>query len=218
MKRILFFSLTLIACVMINWSCSKEESDNVTPSASKALKTTLSPTAFNYWTTCGSNAYYSGSTIYVPVTSSCSSQYNAAQQSSGQTVSNLSIYANFVGGTGATSYSEMAAFVCDNVSEWNGNEMGYVYTLQDGYLKAYVQGGGQYYTSVISSGNAGWHTYNASASAAHQVDFYVDGTYKTSLTNNSGTYTDRYYYVVATNHWAGGSGSYSIKLKNINVW
>lgn len=217
MKRILFFSLALTAGAMMNWSCSKEALNDA-PSAPAALKSTLSPTAFNYWTTCGSNAYYSGSTIYVPVTSSCSSQVNAAQEKTGQTVSNLSFYGNFVGGNGATSYAEMAVFVCDNVSQWNGDEMGYVYTLQDAYLKAYVQGGGQYYTSVISSGNAGWHTYNASASGTNKVDFYVDGSYKTSLTNYSGTYTSRYYYAVATNHWAGGSGNYSIQVNNINVW
>ncbi len=51
-------------------------------------------------------------------------------------------------------------FTCDNVSSWNGNEMGFVRTLNDNVLKAYLQGGGQYiYTTV---GGSGMHAYKCS--------------------------------------------------------
>jgi hypothetical protein len=235
MKKIKFLAVLTIVVAMFSFvSCSNDESslaandqsssgDIAQDSTAAALKASISISSFNFWTTCGTYPYISGSNIIVPLTSSCSTEYDAAQQNYGQSAYAMSFDGNFYGGSGAnSSTSEMAVFVCDDVTNWTGNEMGFVKTLNDNVLKAYIQGGGAYIYTTISSGNTGSHNYKCIAKSGntHQVDFYVDNVYKFTLTNNSGYYYNRYYYFVGTNHWTGGSGqgSYKITMSSICVW
>jgi hypothetical protein len=214
------------------FGCTKDSSKSTTastaPTLNPASKTipaasfgAVAQSAFSLWGTCNGKPYaISGSNgICVPV-GNCSSDIDAAQQSSGQTANGMQFYGCFKGGTSASSSaSEEAVFLCDNVSQWNGDEMGFVKTLNDNSLKAYVQGGGQYLTQVLSNGDNGYHTFKcqASSSNVHQVDFYVDGTYKLSLVNNSGHYYNNFDYFVGTNHWYGGSSNTGQQIEMYNM-
>ena len=76
----------------------------------------------------------------------------------------MTFYGCFKGGSNApSSANEMAVFLCDNVTSWNGQEMGFVETLSDHTLKGYVQGGGNYYYQSISTGDDGYHTFSCNA-------------------------------------------------------
>lgn len=210
--------------------CSKEnrQSPQAQPNVSKPAihdggtsLASLGQSAFNLWTTCGTAPYNISGTngICVPV-GNCSSSVDAAQESNGQTATGFQFNGCFKGGTSASGYSEEAVFLCDNVTQWNGDEMGFVKTLNDNTLKAYVQGGGNYYTSVISTGDNGYHTFKAqcrSSSNADMVDFYVDGTYKCTLTNTAGHYWNNFDYFVGTNHWSGGSNPTGQQIEMYNM-
>lgn len=177
--------------------------------ANTIARAAVPQSAFSLWGTCNGTPYnISGSNgICVPV-GNCSTDIDAAQQNGGQTANGLQFYGCFKGGSNAnSSASEQAVFLADNVSQWNGNEMGFVKTLNDNTLKGYLQGGGQYIYQTISVNDNGYHTFKcqAKSSNTHQVDFYVDGTYKFTLTNNSGSYYNKWFYFVGTNHWYGGS-------------
>ncbi|NIG56712.1 hypothetical protein [Chitinophaga sp. Cy-1792] len=208
MKRIL--SAVAAFLLLATMSCKKDvaaDSGN-----NKTMPRAAVPqSAFSLWGTCNGKPYLiSGSDgICVPV-GNCSSDIDAAQQNGGQNATGLQFYGCFKGGSNASSSaSEQAVFLCDNVSQWNGNEMGFVKTLNDNTLKGYLQGGGAYIYQTISTNDNGYHTFKcqAKSSNVHQVDFYVDGTYKFTLTNNSGTYYNNWYYFVGTNHWYGGSSN-----------
>ncbi|PUZ21496.1 hypothetical protein GA0116948_110173 [Chitinophaga costaii] len=202
---------TMALLLLAGTSCTKSiKTDSADPNAT-VPRAAVPQSAFNLWGTCNGTPYnISGSNgICIPV-GNCSTDFDAAQQSTGQNATGMQFYGCFKGGTSAnSSASEQAVFVCDNVSEWNGNEMGFVKTLNDNVLKAYLQGGGQYIYETISSGDNGYHTFKCQARSSnhHQVDFYVDGTYKLTLTNNSGTYYNNWFYFVGTNHWYGGSNN-----------
>jgi hypothetical protein len=185
-------------------------------------RTALGTGSFNLWGTCNGHPYFSGNGIIVPV-GNCGTDIDAGQEKYSQVANGFQMYGAFKGGSNAySSASEMAVFVCDNVSQWNGNEMGFVKTLNDNTLKAYLQGGGQYVWQVVATGNNGYHTYKAQArsSNTHQVDFYIDGVYKCTLTNNSGSYYNKNYYYVGTNHWYGGStpSGQQLEMWNRDVW
>lgn len=204
-------------------SCSKDIGSDTGKTVSK--QTTLSraavdPGAFSLWGTCNGKPYTIAGTngICVPL-GNCSSDIDAAQQNGGQNGTGFQFNGCFKGGTSAnSSASEEAVFLCDNVNQWNGDEMGFVKTLNDNALKAYVQGGGQYYTRVISVGDNGYHTYKAQASTNNtQVDFYIDGNYICSLTNTSGHYYNNWYYFVGTNHWYGGSANTGQQIEMYNM-
>ena len=96
--------------------------------------------------------------------------------------------------------------------------MGFVKTLNDNALKIYLQGGGQYITQVVSVGDNGYHTYKAQArsSNVHMVDFYIDGNYFATLTNNSGHYYNNWDYLVETNHWYGGGSNTGQQIEMYN--
>ncbi|HTJ50716.1 MAG TPA: hypothetical protein VL443_14740 [Cyclobacteriaceae bacterium] len=215
----------LIITALICFRCAE---DVEVKEASKAGSTTpraaLGQGNFSLWGTCNGHPYnISGSNgICIPV-GNCSSDIDAAQQNGGQTAHAMQFNGCFKGGTNAYSgASEEAVFVCDNVSQWNGNEMGFVKTLENNVLKAYLQGGGAYITYPISTGDNGYHTFKCEARSnnVHMVDFYVDGTYKCTLTNNSGSYYNNWYYFVGTNHWYGGSNptGQQIEMYNMNAW
>jgi hypothetical protein len=215
----------IVFSASVIFSCTKDEnkSSNTTPTTKKAVATAprgaLGQSAFNLWTTCGTAPYYISGTngITIPV-GDCSSSIDAAQESSGQNGSGFQFYGCFKGGTSATAYAEEAVFLCDNDTQWNGDEMGFVKTLEDNTLKAYIQGGGQYYTYVISTGDNGYHTFKAQARSNNtQVDYYVDGNYVCTLTNTSGHYNGNYYYMVGTNHWAGGSNPTGQQIEMYNM-
>lgn len=220
MKKSLFNrslgSLAMIA-ILICAGCAEDE--NIAPKTDTTPRAAIGTGGFSLWTTCGSNAYVSGNNIVVPIGTGCTTKYNAAQAYNSIYGSNWACNASINGGSGAWSgASEQAIFTCDNVSSWDGNEMGFVRTLNDNVLKAYLQGGGQYiYTTV---GGSGMHAYKCSASGLRKVDFYIDNVYRTSLTNNSGVYQNRNYYFVATNHYHGGGNpaNWNITFNSANVW
>lgn len=92
-------------------------------------------------------------------------------------------------------------------------------TLENNVLKAYLQGGGQYVVSVISTGDNGYHTFKCQARSTntHMVDFYVDGAYKCTITNNSGSYYGNHFYFVGTNHWYGGGSNTGQQIEMYNM-
>jgi hypothetical protein len=214
--------MTLV--VLLCFSCVED----VNPDAASKENPTIPRAAlgqgnFNLWGTCNGTPYNISGTngICIPV-GNCSTDIDAAQQNGGQTANGFQFHGTFKGGSNAySSASEQAVFVCDNISQWNGNEMGFVKTLNDNSLKAYLQGGGQYIWQVVTPGT-GYHTYKCQARAnnPHQVDFYIDGVYKCTLTNNSGYYYNRWYYFVGTNHWYGGTNpvGQQIEMYDMQVW
>ena len=203
--------MAILSCT----SCIQDE--DFAPKSETTPRTTIGTGGFSLWTTCGSNAYVSGNNIVVPIGTGCSNKVNAAQAKNSIYGSNWYCNGSINGGSGAySSASEMAIFTCDNVSSWNGNEMGFVRTLNDNVLKAYLQGGGAYIYTAVSAGSS----YKCSATSAHKVDFYVNEGYRTSLTNNVGNYQNRNYYFVATNHYYGGGNpaNWAITFNSANVW
>jgi hypothetical protein len=220
------FGALLLGSIFLG--CNKDSSKPVStvtlakniPLTNTALAA-VAQSAFSLWTTCGTAPYLiSGSNgIAIPV-GNCSSSIDAAQESNGQNATGFQFYGCFKGGTSASSSaSEEAVFLCDNDTQWNGDEMGFVKTLNDNSLKAYLQGGGNYITQVISNGDNGYHTFKAQAESGnvHAVDFYVDGTYKFTMTNNSGHYYNNFDYFVGTNHWYGGSSNTGQQIEMYNM-
>ena len=211
------------------FSCKKDNSkpaSPVTAATNLSNKTftnslaALGQNAFNLWGTCNGLPYYISGTngICVPV-GDCSSDIDAAQQNGGQTANGFQFNGCFKGGTNASGYSEEAVFICDDVTNWTGDEMGFVKTLNDNVLKAYIQGGGQYYTYYISTGDNGYHTFKAQARSnnVHMVDYYIDGNYTCTLTNTSGHYYNNWDYFVGTNHWSGGSTPSGQQIEMYNM-
>lgn len=201
--------------------CAKDANKSKTNGDTTVPRAAVPQSGFNLWGTCNGAPYLISGTngIAIPV-GNCSTDIDAAQQSSGQTATGMQFNGCFKGGTSASSSaSEQAVFLADNVTQWNGNEMGFVKTLNDNALKAYVQGGGQYYTQVLSVGDNGYHTFKCQARSTnvHQVDFYVDGTYQCTLTNNSGHYWNNFDYFVGTNHWYGGSSPAGQQIEMYNM-
>jgi hypothetical protein len=217
--------LVLFSAAILYYGCSDEKQANISAPESgpmASLSKTLGTGDFNFWSTCGAMPYIHSDGIVVPV-GNCSTSINAAQQKTGQTAQAFYFYGCFKGGSSAySSASEEAVFVCDNVTEWNGNEMGFVKTLNDNTLKAYLQGGGQYIYRTISVNDNGYHAFKCAAQPGdtHKVDFYVDEVYQFTLTNNSGYYYNRWYYFVGTNHWYGGTNptGQQIEMYNMNIW
>lgn len=210
----------LVLTLLLTFSCSEDPMEAPVGKESHTVASaSIAPSGFNLWTTCGSGPYISGSNVIVPLGTGCGTKYAAAQAYNSIYGSNFAVNSNLAGGSGASSgASELAIFVCDNVSTWVGNEMGFVRTLSDNVLKAYVQGGGQYIYTVV--GGTGWHNYKCSASGLRKVDFYIDNVYRTSLTNNSGSYQNRNWYFVgaAQYHGGGNPSNWSTQFNSANVW
>jgi hypothetical protein len=218
MKKITIALLALAACAAV--SCKKDVAADGGNGKTQP-RAALPQSAFSLWGTCNGSPYLISGTngICVPV-GNCSTDIDAAQQNGGQSATGLQFNGCFKGGSNAySSASEQAVFLCDNVSQWNGNEMGFVKTLNDNVLKGYLQGGGQYIYQTISVNDNGYHTFKCQArsSNTHQVDFYVDGNYKFTLTNNSGSYYGNWYYFVGTNHWYGGSNPAGQQIEMYNM-
>ncbi|HEX8021746.1 hypothetical protein [Mucilaginibacter sp.] len=217
----LMFGGVLLLLTLVS-ACSKDASKPAaTTGNTTAPRAAVPQSGFSLWGTCNGMPYNISGTngIAIPV-GNCSTDIDAAQQSTGQNATGFQFNGCFKGGTSASSSaSEQAVFICDNVTQWNGNEMGFVKTLNDNALKGYLQGGGQYITQVISVGDNGYHTFKCQARSGnvHQVDFYVDGTYKFTLTNNSGTYWNNWFYFVGTNHWYGGSSNTGQQIEMYNM-
>ena len=186
----------------------------VLSAATPGMAGSIGTGSFNLWQSCSTKASISGGIITVPEGGTeCSSNFVGAQEKSSQSATGMSFYGSFVGGSGApNSAQEMAVFVADNVSSWNGHEMGFLKTLNDNTTKAYIQGGGHYYYQVVQTGNAGNHTYKCQVQSGNHsaVDFYVDGAYKCTLTNSGQNYWGNQYWFVGTTHrtqggWSQGS-------------
>lgn len=224
-KKSNLFALTgavlLLTCGI---SCTKNvNSSSLKPDASKSTlpRAAVAQNAFSLWGTCNGAPYYISGTngICIPV-GNCSTDIDAAQQNGGQSATGFQFNGCFKGGTSAySSASEEAVFLADNVSQWNGDEMGFVKTLNDNSLKAYLQGGGNYITRVVLNNDNGYHTFKCQARSDNQsmVDFYVDGNYVCTLTNNSGHYYGNWFYMVGTNHWYGGSDNSGQQIEMYNM-
>ena len=199
---------------------SKSTGSNTTSGTPITLKTpvsraSLGQSAFTLWGTCSDVPYdISGSNgIAIPVGGTeFSSNDLAAQQpnGNGQDATGLQFYGCFKGGSSAPSSSnEMAVFVTDDVTNWVGHEMGFVETLNDHTLKAYLQGNGNYITEVLTSNDNGYHTFKCQCESGDhsKVDFYLDGTYKFTMQNSGSSYWDNYDYFVGTTHRTSSSWS-----------
>lgn len=180
----------------------------VTNNTDNSTSATLAPSAFSLWGTCSDMPYLiSTNGICIPSgVTGCGSNYLAAQQSSGQNAIGMQFYGCFKGGNNAPDASnEMAVFLCTDVTNWNGYEIGFVMTLNDNTLKCYVQGNGvyNYYTlnSLINEPN-GYHTFKCQVESADhsKVDFYIDSNMVWTLQNSDVDYWNNDYYFVGTTH------------------
>lgn len=178
--------------------------------------TTLSNSVFNLWETCSPNAYdYSSTGLILPV-GSCDPDYVGAVEQYSQVATGFSFSGAFYEVNGSPSSADQeAVFLCDNDSSFQGHEFGFVKTLNNGVLQAYMQdppgGNGHYWTVPISTGDNGTHTFAAKCAAsyggsAEQIDYYVDGNYVTSIVNPHGESYEslNYYYVATTQNTSGG--------------
>jgi hypothetical protein len=140
----------------------------------------LGTSAFNLYGNCGVNAYISGTAIVSPVGAACAPLFTGATEKYSQSASGFSFYGDFVGGSNAPdAYNEEAIFMADNISSWNGHEIGFVKKLNDNNLYGYIQSGGRgvYKLLYLTSGNTGAHTYKVLIPSGNhsQADYYIDG-------------------------------------------
>lgn len=188
----------------------------------------INNTDFSLWQSCSTKPYLIPETngICIPVGGTeCVPNYLGAQQKGGQYATGMLFTGCFKGGTNAPDGSnEMAVFICDNVTEWTGREMGFVMTLNDYTLKAYIQSPSVYLYKTISSGYTGYHTYKCQVRSESEnsiVDFYVDGVYKCTLSNPNVNYWNNWYYYVGTTHRTSGnwlSNGQQIEMYDMTVY
>lgn len=187
----------------------------------------LPPGAFSLWQSCTTKPYLISGTdgICVPVGGTeCGTNYVGAQQNGGQYATGLQFNGCFKGGVNAPDGSnEMAVFICDDVSSWTGREMGFVKTLNDNALKAYLQSPGKYIYQTLSISDNGYHTYKCQVQSGDhsKVDFYVDGVYKLTLQNPGIDYWNKWYYFVGTTHRTSGgwsSGGQQIEMYSMTAY
>ena len=226
-------AVALAACIY--FGCTKDASKPTTTTATNSVKknsslAAIGQSAFSLWGTCTDKPYdISGSNgVCVPVggTSCGASDVLGAQQpnGSGQDATGLQFYGCFKGGSNAPDGSnEEAVFVTDDVTNWTGHEMGFVETLSDHTLKAYLQGNGNYYTQVLTSNDDGYHTFKCQCESGDhsKVDFYLDGTYKFTMQNAGSSYWNNYDYFVGTTHRTSSSWSSSgqqIEMYNMTTY
>lgn len=219
-------------------SCRKDNDENVGTGISSATIAkanaqapgTIEQNAFSIWGTCSDHPYLilGSRGICIPVGGiECDTNYLAAQQSSGQSATGMQFYGCFKGGSNAPDGSnEMAVFVCTDVTNWKGFEMGFVKTLSDNALKAYIQGpGGIYDWHLISIGDNGYHIFKCLVENNDhtKVDFYVDGNSVGTLqnTNPGANYWGGYYYFVGTTHRTSdrwNAGGQQIEMYNMTTF
>ena len=189
-----------------------------------ATANVISPNSFNLWGTCGSPYLGSGGVIVPEGGSNCSVNMYGAVQNYAQQAGGFNYYGCFKGGSNAPSSSnEEAVFLTDDINNWTGHEFGFVKTLNDNSLKAYLQGGGNYITRVLSNGDNGYHTFQCQCQSGDhsKVDFYVDGVYKFTLQNPGSSYWYNWDYFVGTTHRTSGGWSSTgqqIEMYSMNVW
>jgi hypothetical protein len=209
----LYACLMVLATLFIT-SCANDIEENSSSAAKTTPRAAIGSGSFSLWQSCTTKPYLYSTGIIVPVGGTeCSTNYVGAQQNGGQYASGMSFYGAFKGGSNAPNGSnEMAVFICDNVSTWTGREMGFVKTLNDNALKAYLQSpGGVYIYRTISVGDNGFHTYKCQVNSGDntKVDFYVDNVYKFTLQNPGVSYKNLWYYFVGTTHRNSGGWSSS---------
>lgn len=217
MSRKLKFIASLAAAIVLTLSL-----------VSGSFAGSLSINDFNLWASGSTRAYNIGTTgICVPVGGTeVVPNYVAAQQNGGQSANGMEWYGCFKGGSNAPNGAqEMAVFICDDVTNWTGREMGFLKTLDDNVIKAYLQGpGGVFKYSVVLTNDNGYHTFKAvvrDSSHPDTVDYYVDGAYKCTLTNPGVSYWNRWYYFVGTTHRTVGgwsSSGYQIEMYNMQTF
>lgn len=210
-------AILLVSIAFLNVRCTSnenadislgniEKSNQVLDTIGTTLfKAPIGNSSYSLWNTCSTKPYLTETGICVPVGGQeCSSNYLAAQQIEGQVCNGMQFYGCFKGGSNAPDGSnEEAVYVADDVVNWTGQEFGFVKTLNDNALKAYLQGRGvPTVFALISINDNGYHTFRALVNTSNhkQIDYYVDGIYKQSLTNSNIDYSSRLCYFVGTTH------------------
>src|SRR5687768_543457 len=92
------FAMVAIVCCL---GCIDDE--ELISKSETTPRQSIPTSGFSLWTTCGSNAYVSGSNIIVPIGTGCSTKYNAAQARNAIYGSNWACNAALYGGSGAYS-------------------------------------------------------------------------------------------------------------------
>lgn len=228
MKKITIAGLSVLLAFLLAHCTKNQSAESDSEAARSTVPRALIPqTAFSLWQSCSTYPYLISGTngVCVPVGGTeCSTNYLGAQQSGGQYATALEFTGCFKGGSNAPNGSnEMAVFLADNVSTWNGREIGFVKTLNDNSLKAYLQGGGNYVWRVLSGGDNSYHTFKAQVQSGDhsKVDFYVDGAYQFSLQNAGQDYWYKWYYFVGTTHRTSGgwgSGGQQIEMYSMTTY
>jgi hypothetical protein len=223
-KLLAMGGVTALTALVVG-SCRKDLNSSKDSSTTIA-RAVIPQNAYNLYGNCGLPYNISGTNgICVPL-GSCSTQNDGAIQKSGQTATGLQFNGCFKGGKNAYSgASEEAVFLADDISSYQGNEMGFVKTLDNNDLKAYIQhgiGGGQveYLYQVVLTNDNGYHTFKCQARSTNQnmVDFYVDGNYQCTLSSTrGGSYYGNYFYLVGTNHWNGGTNPSGQQIEMYNM-
>jgi hypothetical protein len=206
-STIIAIYLLMLASAFISSGCTENTDITELNKTSTTKRAAIPQSSFGLWQTCNTKPYYISGTNGIAVLvggNECTSNYLAAQQKTGQTANGMQFYGAFKGGSNAPDgTNEIAAFIADDVNTWHGREMGFVKTLNDNALKAYLQG-----TNVptvfglISVNDNGYHTYKCQVSYTdhRNVDFYVDGVYKLTLQNSNIDYWNHWNYMVGTTH------------------
>jgi hypothetical protein len=204
---ILTYLLMLASAFLFSGCTENTDITDLNKQAPTIQRAAIPQGSFGLWQTCNTKPYYISGTNGIAVLvggNECTSNYLAAQQKTGQTTNGMQFYGAFKGGSNAPDgTNEIAAFIADDVNTWHGREMGFVKTLNDNALKAYLQApDGPTVFGLISINDNGYHTYKCQVSYTdhRNVDFYVDGVYKLTLQNSNVDYWNHWNYMVGTTH------------------
>jgi hypothetical protein len=199
--------LVILAFTFMFTGCADNVDVSDANKRSTMKRAAIPQSSFTLWQTCTTKPYYIAGTNGIAVLvggNECTSNYLAAQQNTGQTTNGMQFYGAFKGGSNAPNgTNEIAAFIADDVNTWHGHEMGFVKTLNDNALKAYLQAPNvPTVFGLISINDNGYHTYKCQVSYTdhRNVDFYVDGVYKLTLQNSNVDYWNHWNYMVGTTH------------------
>jgi len=188
----------------------------------------ISSTYFNLWGTHNDFPYYREDGVVIPVgRRGTVDNYVGAQGQYSITSQGFSFTGVFWGKDNTpTSASEMAVFLSTDVITWEGQEFGFVKTLGDNVLKAYVQTPTAYNYEVISTGNTGYNNYKAIVDSENTslVHFYVDDEYVLSIWADSTSYNfyNQDYFMVGGTirldnpFWP--SRNQQIEIYNVHIW
>lgn len=123
------------------------------------------------------------------------------------------------GGNNSAPGEEMAIFTETDIVNWNGKEIGFIYRLNEGKIRAYVQNIYPFFwwkDVVIDDAPDGKeHVYRATVRPSGNItDFYIDEKLKATISAPSSlNYYNLSYNIVGTTHRdIGGWNSYNYKI------